>query len=308
MSEIGPSYISPAFISKALRFVNRHPYWFWPILAVYAITVTLPHTKVQWLVNEFAIRYGHPALYRLTAAIVAALGLTFTALALRALRKQPHSRLVAGLWFLTMALIVGAWAGLTGNNVELVHYPQYFPEGIALAALTLSPVDALGWVVFFGGLDEAYQFWMLPRSRVSLYDFNDIYMDLLGGAAGVVFALAFLRGARRSKPASFVHLWKRPGPMIIASIAAAGAVLCALGLVLVVENKADKRHWFALGDFQAPSFWAHVLENGPKHYHTFTPLEGVILIFGTIALYGALTRGWTFFTPGTLKKVPTRPL
>ncbi len=282
--------------------MSRHRFWFWPVLAIYAVAVTLPHAKVQWLVNEFAIRYGHPALYRLSAAIVVALGLAFTALAMRALRGQPQAGLVAGLWFLTMLLITGAWAGLMGNNVELVHYPQYFPEGVVLGALTLSPVDAIAWVVFFGGIDEAYQFWVLPRSRVSLYDFNDIYMDLLGGAAGVVWALAFLRAARRGKPASFLELWKRPGPVLIASFAAAGGLLCSLGLVLVVENRADKRHWFALGDFQAPSFWAHVLENGPKHYHTLTPLEGVILIFGTIALYGALTRRWTF-AAGEMRKV-----
>lgn len=274
--------------------MNRQPRWFWPLLVIYAVAVTLPHSNVQWLVNEFAIRYGHPALYRLTAAIVIAIGVIFTVAAMRALRGQPDRRLVAGLWLLTMALILGAWAGLTGNNVELVHYPQYFPEGIALGALTLSPVDAIAWVVFFGGLDEAYQFWMLPRSRVSLYDFNDIYMDLLGGAAGVIFALAFLRAARRAKRASFLELWKRPGPMLIASIAALGTVLCVLRLALVVEDKTDHRHWFALGDFQAPSFWAHVLENGPKHYHTLTPVEGVLLIFGTIALYGILTRGWAF--------------
>ena len=115
-------------------------------------------------------------------------------------RAANHRSVLAiGLWFLTMALIGGAWGSLTANNVELVHYPQYFPEGIALAALTLSPVEALSWIVFFGGLDESYQYWVLSKGRPTLLDFNDIYMDLLGGAAGIVFAMAFLRCVRDPK-------------------------------------------------------------------------------------------------------------
>lgn len=273
--------LAPSIISRALWFVHRRRFWFWPVLLIYAAAATFPHAQVQWEINEFAIRYGHPALYLVTAAVVATLGAIFTALLAFAIHRHPQGPRLLVTWFLTLALIVGAWAGLTGNNVELVHYPQYFPEGVALAALTLSPADALAWVVFFGGLDEAYQFWMLPRSRVSLYDFNDIYMDLLGGAAGMVFAFAFLPGARERR---------RGGLLLIGSIAVLGFILWALRLVLVVEDKTDTRHWFALGDFRAPSFWAHVLENGPKHYHTLTPLEGVILIFATIALYARLMR------------------
>jgi len=232
---------------------------------------------VQWVANEIATRFGFRTLYNGTAAIVLALAAIFTVMVWRGSRAQ------IGPWLLTVALIVGAWAGLTGNNVELVHYPQYFPEGVALAALTLSPVEALSWVVFFGGLDEAYQFWLLPRTRVSLYDFNDIYMDLLGGAAGVIFAIAvFHLPLRRG--------WKRPGLILILSLITIGFLLWASGLMVVVADKTNPHYWFALGDFQAPSFWAHINENGPKHYDTMTPIEGVILILSTIGLYGALTR------------------
>jgi hypothetical protein len=277
-------------IASVLSAIHSHPWLGWTLFVVYAAAVTFPHEKVQWFVNEIAIRITHPNLYRLSAAIGLALGALFTALLLQGARRQPQKRLAIGLWFLTIALIVGAWRSLTANNVELVHYPQYFPEGIALAALTLSPVEALCWIVFFGGLDESYQYYVLSNGRPTLLDFNDIYMDLLGGAAGIVFAMVFLRCVRNPKVRQTMSAWKRPGVILLASLITLGLALCAAGLMLVVEDKTNTHYWFALGRFRAPSFWSHIVANGPNHYHTLTPAEGVLLILATITLYAALTR------------------
>lgn len=285
-SEIGKFARRP--IAGALAAVHSHPRWASIAVVVYAAAVTFPHADVQWAVNEIAIRITHPNLYRLAAGIVLAQGAVLTTLLWRGARGQ--STVVWRLWFLTLALILGAWSALTANNVELVHYPQYFPEGMALAALTLSPAEALSWIVFFGGLDEGYQYWVLSKGRPTLLDFNDIYMDLLGGAAGVVFAMAFLHTARHTKPRRWIGEWKRPGVLALLSVTALGFVLWASRLMLIVEDKANTHYWLALGRFRAPSFWAHIIENGPKHYHTLTPVEGSVVIWTTIAVYAFLCR------------------
>jgi hypothetical protein len=274
-------------ISRALRAIHEHPRVSAVALVVYAAAATFPHAQVQRIVSDFELQIGFTNLYRLGAAAALVPGAIFTLLLLWQTRAHPERLRLAAIWFTIMALIVGAWAGLTGNNVELVHYPQYFPEGVALAALTLSPIDAMAWVIVFGGLDEAYQYWVLPRSRVSLYDFNDIYMDLLGGAAGVAFAFAFLYAAKLAR----TRKWKAPGVYLLSSIVLAGAALWASGLMLLVADKTNPHYWFALGDFQAPSFWAHIVENGPKHYHTLTPVEGISLILVTLAGIAAMWNG-----------------
>jgi hypothetical protein len=262
-------------------------------LFAYAAAVSFPHSNVQWEVNELAIRITLTNLYLLSAAIALALGAVFSAVLLRGLMDQPHRRFVIALWVLTMALIYGAFRTLTANNVELVHYPQYFPEGMALAALTLSPLEALSWVAILGGLDEGYQYWVLSQGRPTLFDFNDIYMDLLGGAAGVVFALAFLRPVPTASFRQFrqwAGAWKHPGVLALLSVVSAGALLWALGLLLLVEDRTNLHYWFAVGRFKAPTFWAQIVANGPNRYHTMTPVEGVALILITIALYAALSR------------------
>lgn len=233
-----------------------------------------------------ALRITHAGVYRISAGIAAVEVTLFTAFLFWRLRGQSQRGLVTGLWILTLALICAAWRVLTANNLELVHYPQYFPEGMALAALTLSPAEALSWVVIFAGLDEGYQYWVLSKGMPTVFDFNDIYMDLLGGAAGVVFALAFLNCAR-GKGRVFAF---RRGVIALLSLIAAGIVLWASGVMLLVQDKANPHYWFDLGRFRAPAFWVQIVTNGPNHYHTLTPAEGVVVILGTIALYAALLR------------------
>ena len=279
---------------RALSAIHRHRRWSWIAFLVYAAAATFPHENVQWAVNEFQIWLGGiKILYRLSGGIALALAAVFSALLLRAPR-QPQTRRSRLLWFAVIGSIFGAWATLTANNVELVHYPQYFPEGIALMALTLSPAEALAWIVIFGGLDEGYQYWVLSHGRPTLLDFNDIYMDLLGGAAGIVFATAFLNGVRLAARRPVFALWKRSGIFALLSLSMLGVALWAAGLMAIVEDKNNPRYWFALGRFRAPSFWAQIVANGPNRYHTLTPSEGMILIWAAIALFALAWSGYAF--------------
>jgi hypothetical protein len=277
-------------LSRFLSTIRSHPGWGWFGLIAYAAAVTFPHENVQWAANELCIRITHAGVYRLAAEVGVAAAAVITTFLFVSLARQSQSRIVVGLWMLTLALIGGAWGTLTANNLELVHYPQYFPEGIALAALTLSPAETLAWIVVFGGLDEGYQYWVLSHGRPTVFDFNDIYMDLLGGAAGLVFAMSFLRCARNNSFRQWIGTLKRPGVMVILSLTALGVLLWALGLMLLVQDRANPQYWFDLGRLRTHMFWFRVAINGPYKYHTLAPAEGVVMIFATIALYAALTR------------------
>lgn len=277
-------------ISRFLEAIHSHPRWAWAGLMAYAAVATFPHENVQWLVNEFAIRYTHPVLYKTAGEIGLALGIVLTGVVIWRLRTQAARNTMAAFWIVTLALIFFTWRAFTANNVELVHYPQYLPEGMALVALTLSPAESIAWVVILGGLDECFQYAVLSWWRAAPYDFNDVYMDLLGGAAGVLLGMAFLRCIPRAGPREGPPLWKRPGIAVLLSIVLAGILLWASGYMLLFEDKADTHHWFALSRFRAPAFWFLVPENGPAKYHTLSPIEGPILILATIWCYSWLDR------------------
>jgi hypothetical protein len=279
---------SPAarLVSRLLAWIGANRARSWAALLLYAVVVTLPHEQVQAFCSAVAVKITHAGVYRISVGIglleVGAVSWFLNA----SLTGLPQRRRTIGLWILTFVLVACAWRVLTANNLELVHYAQYFPEGVVLAALTLSPAEALSWVAVLGGIDEAYQYWVLSGGRPTVFDFNDIYMDLLGGAAGVVFALAFLRWTRVRR----IVERNRPGVVVLVSTITAGVALWAVGMIATVEDKAHPHYWFALGRFGAPSFWVQIVSNGPYRYHTLTPAEGVAAILATVALYTAILR------------------
>jgi hypothetical protein len=276
--------------SELLLAMHRRRRSGWAGLLLYAAAVTFPHEQVQYIVNEIAIRITHKHLYQVSAAILVTLGALLTYFLFKRLAKHTERRTIITFWVLTIALIWCIWRFLTANNVELVHYPQYVPEGMALLALTLSPAESMAWIALFGGLDESFQYWHLSAGKPVPYDFNDIYMDLLGGAAGVVLALAFLPcDPRDRKPESWKSILLRPGVVVILTIVAIGIVLWSCGLMVLYEG-TNTAHWFALSRVKMPAFWFQVLANGPNKYHTLSPIEGPILILATIALYATLDR------------------
>ncbi len=255
------------------------------MLVAYAIAVTFPHENVQYHVNQIAIRISHKRLYEASAviALIEAGVLTWIVL------SKAKDRLIGAYWFLTIALIGLTWRLLTANNVELVHYPQYVPEGMMLLAITLSPLESLAWVTIFGGLDECFQYWDLMGGKRVPYDFNDIYMDLLGGAAGVLIAMSLLRRERRDPPA-WREIFRRRGVVVLASIAVMAILLEVSGTMLLYEDKTNAHYWFALSRDKPPTYFFVNPMFGPHKFHTLSPVEGPVLILLTLWIYAWLDR------------------
>jgi hypothetical protein len=283
-------------LSRFLAALHRHRVWGWVALILYACAVTFPHQNVQDIVGQLATKYSHKRLYQVSATIALIEGVALTWLFIRSVSGQIGRRWLAAFWVLSFALMGGTWRLLTANNTELVHFPQYFPEGMALLALTLSPVESMTWLTLFGGLDEAYQYIYLSHGRPVSLDFNDIYMDLVGGAAGIIFAMACLRSEpRTSSGESGRELWKRilsrPGVLVILGILLACVGLWMSGKLLIYEVPGAPSHWFAVSRLKTASFWYfNPITFGPNHFHEMAPVEGMLLILATIALYALLDR------------------
>jgi hypothetical protein len=264
--------------------------WVWAGLFVYACAVTFPHQPVQDVVGQLVIKISRNRVYQLSVALALIEAVVFTWIFIRSLSRQNERRWLASYWILSFLLMIGTWRFLMANNTELVHFPQYFPEGIALLALTLSPVESLAWIALFGGLDEAYQYIYLTKGRPAPLDLNDIYMDVIGGAAGIIFAMACLRC--ESRPESWRRILTRPGVLVIFALLLATVALWGTGAVVLYEPLGDPHpHWFALSHQQIESFWYFndkVL--GPHHFHELESIEGALLILVTMACFLPLER------------------
>jgi hypothetical protein len=281
---------------KLLLQLRQRPKLGWLLVVAYSTLVTLPHQPVQdfvaWLVNEL----GRANVYRIAAAVGLLIGAALTGQLAAILKKTEHGRfgLIAKLWLLTFVLILGTWAILTVNNTELVHYPQYLPTGLLVMVLTGSPIETLSWVTLFAGIDEGFQYAFLHAGWGVPFDFNDIYMDLLGGALGMLLAAVVL-GPKVQSPGQVSRDWlqnlfRRPGVLVQLSIVTISLILLATGHLALYDEHSDPRHWFVMSRKIPDSFWFFDETWGPRTIHTLSPIEGPILITLTIAAYAVLER------------------
>ena len=118
----------------------------WIGLLIYACIVTFPHQFVQDFVSKLTDRYTNERVWAVSvkaAELEGALLILFVAIALFRLRGWVERGWLATYLLLSVFLLFFSWRMFMINNMELVHFPQYFPEGIALIAMTGSAAESL---------------------------------------------------------------------------------------------------------------------------------------------------------------------
>ncbi|HEY4088574.1 MAG TPA: hypothetical protein VGM43_21745 [Bryobacteraceae bacterium] len=290
-------------VERFLAGLRRHKVWAWLALLIYAAAVTFPHQPVENVVSYFTDRYTNERVWLvfLRSALIGAAGLTVLFLiAIARLRSWAERMLLVTFWVFSIALMAGIWREFMTNNAELVHFPQYFPEGIALIALTGSVSESLVWIAILGGLDEAFQYIFVMVGKPVPFDLNDVYMDLAGGAAGVVLGLALMRYALREDRRDWLRgLLATPGVRALAGILCGGLVLLASGRMTLYDEPGSPSHWFALSRHFTPGYrYVRPWTFGLGHLHELTPFEGTAIILITIALYSVLDRYLQFRADG----------
>jgi hypothetical protein len=259
---------------------------------------TFPHEQVQTLVGDLASHVGHSRVYRAIATILLLAGTGLTVAVVRTLSHHPQRRILGLFWFATLILMIGAWWLLMANNVELVHYIQYVLPGPVLFALTVSPLEALSWITVMGGLDECFQYWGLYGARSVPYDFNDVYMDVLGGAAGILLGAICIGHAkpRREPWGVFLNrIANKPGVQVICAILSTAVILWASGKMLLYRgDPRNHSYWFTLSRMPAQGFWFFSKAWGPRTIHSLSPVEGPLLILLTLIFYATLDRRLLF--------------
>lgn len=272
-------------MTNLLQWLHAHKAITWSLLLVYILAVSFPHLIVQ---DRLAVAIGpggFPLFYTRMAIAAFILGALATFLYLKALKKHPARRDLLVAWAATLLLACLAWRYLSVNNSELIHFVQYAIPGVALIAITRSVTDSFAWIAIMAGFDEGYQFWGIHPDWGNPWDFNDIVMDLLGGALGVLFGLGFLP----TVPARTTN-WRRPGIIALASIYATGALLLASGFVLLYEDKANPNYWFSLSRMRNKGFWFYDATWGPRTIHSLAIEEGLIVVVIILAAYSLFDR------------------
>ena len=79
------------------------------------------------------------------------------------------------------------------NAIEDVHYPQYALLTYLLARGLPTAEGAWLGATTLGAVDEGYQFVALPRGTPTYFDWNDVVLNAIGSAFGILIAVMFAR-------------------------------------------------------------------------------------------------------------------
>lgn len=169
-------------------------------------------------------------------------------------------------------------------NIEIIHFIQYAFLAILLFPLSKKFFATIVLVTFLGAIDEAYQYYFLSPDRTNYYDFNDVILNLLGAAMGMIFLRSHIgiNTLLNDSAQSFKKIWFYY------------FFSCSVMTLLIWQKDLVQRFFNAINldldwaEFGAiliriptTSFWTEI---PPKIlYHAVQPFEGFIIV--TILLF-----------------------
>jgi len=261
-----------------------------------AITLAVFHVVVSIFVHAAVQDLARWIQDRLTAtrmnSLVTVLGLAFLAVsaivALVKLRRAPNRLTRAAYCVATVGLVAVTYRTMLMINTESIHFVQYALLAVIVFSIKPRFGETVLIVTLLGAFDEAHQYWVLNRDTPQYFDFNDIILNMEGGALGVMALVVLIRSESPTgtvPPYSLATFARSPAALATAAVVVVALLLGLLGqIALYPESEA----WIVLRSIGPPpeeffrvSFWGKVC-------HVLMPWEGVAVIAMIAAFYVSL--------------------
>ena len=268
-----------------LSYLSRKRWLALVILLIYFISVVLPHNEVGRWINGFFDIYSRSTYNAIIAIVFGIIGLSFLFFTYKQIPLVISRRIASIYGFITVSLLLLCFNVLMVINIEAVHFVQYALLAFLLFAITRNYQDVMVWAIFFGALDEAYQYLYLENNAF-YYDFNDIVLDAVGAGIGVfILRICDIRSdIKKNRP-----WYAKPSAYLPIIISVFLAILSITGYFSVNANVSSPA-FFTLFQRQSPSgFWYYPM--GPyARFHILEPIPAIVIIAGIVYTYGLLEK------------------
>ena len=249
---------------------------------VFYLSTVLPHETVGGKINSWFEGMSR-AQYDNTILIILSIGVfVYSLVVFRSLFKHK-TRLKKGLFYLFITLIfcVIAMRYLIVINIESIHFLQYGILSI-LVFHVVKRYDYTIWIILLMGFfDECYQHFYLTPNRFAHLDFNDMFLDLIGGGFGLS-SLYCLH--RPSGPKS--SLIRRSILGVYLTLIAIFVILWGVGIIRIWPSADQELAPIQIMHQEIKGFWTTVRK--VHQYHIMRPLEGLIILLATTLFYSRL--------------------
>lgn len=255
------------------------------IAIVYYLLVTLPHEEVGLLTVKV---FGHLSRddYNGVILLLTLLGVGgYLAFVFSKTRKDFSAEKSTLIYlFTTLIFMVICFKMLMVVNIEMVHFIQYAGMAILLFPLIRRYGETLFWTTLLGALDEAWQYFYLAPQRTDYYDFNDVIINLVGGALGLIIVRLVQPYFTLGK-----NQWKK-STVFYAIVVLSVSLFIALQMnwLYVFPPIDDPQAFWSLVRKPIETFWVTVHPN--VTYHVVQPMEGVLVIGGLLLFYIGLRK------------------
>ena len=232
--------------------------WWW-VAALVAFNLFL-HLPISDVFDGFARRYGFTEYDTVTRGVFLVGGL---ACAVWLWRAPANGAGVRRELVCLGAMMAIAQALVVVNGIEAIHYPQYalmvwllVRSGIGLERSWLTATA-------LGAIDEIWQWQTLPRAVPGYLDWNDIALNAIGAALGVLVVVR-MRQAPVAEP--------------VLSPTRLGGALTVAGLIALLCGPVIERPFYRLTP-------------GGRWFHLLSPFEAVVCVAAVWCLTRAVAVG-----------------
>lgn len=258
-------------MNKLIRFLAEHKWLNGFILLVYFLLVVLPHEQVGLLTVKI---FGGLSRENYNLIILIFAGILFALLIIATFKKalqHPQKKLILFYSVSTILFVVACFKVLFVMNIESIHFMQYGIFAILCFPLIGNFTQTLIWSTLAGAFDEAYQYFYLAPERTDYFDWNDVIINLIGAALGLlvlkIYRIEIVRTAK--------NFLQSPVFYFLCLLSLSVVVLLSTGILSIYAD-AESSTPFTLVKILPESFWS--FPPGPYvKYHIVLPLEGLII-------------------------------
>ena len=245
------------------------------IICVYYLAVVLPHEWIGKLIERTLDRPLGREQYNL---IIASISVIVLGCIIYWIYKQVAKlsrveiKLLVSLFILCIFLILLALKTIVVINIELIHVLQYGILAFMIFPFVRNFREALFWAVCMGALDELYQYLVLAPDKNDYFDFNDVILNLLGAALGLI--LIRISGVQGSRDYTFLRSPATRVMIFSCILIVLGFTFSWISIGPPDPDTTDAGFYF-IKNYEE-GFW-HVLKKADP-FHIVRPVEGLVII------------------------------